>query len=317
MSTSRTVVRGLAVAAVVALTGALGAGPAVSQTPSADDEPHGVVVAGLTSNEVSGEAQGARVFDRLNLDAIITPAAAALAPKIGGATPGFWKSFVADAGAHAAAGSATGTDVGEVGFAPEVELPAQGGGPLKDDKDKLVLEQPGGLGPVTIAKDLTVETQGAIGDAGYAHSESTLHDVVGALMNADKLEVDCDADLTSVHGSTEVDDGTHADSNFNAARIPDHPDPNEEVADFTIDEPFSPTEVDHLHYQLVANEQDKDDHSITVTGLHEKLTVTATDPTNPSAPPVEIQFIETRYGQAHCDIHPVAAAVTVEPTFTG
>jgi hypothetical protein len=54
-----------------------------------------------------------------------------------------------------------------------------------------------------------------------------------------------------------------------------------------------------------------------VTGLHETLHITSTDPTNPSAPPVEQEFVETWFGRAHCDIDPAAVALVVEPKFTG
>ncbi len=312
MSASRTMSRAVTIAAVVAL-GAVFAGPAGSQTTT-DEPPHGVAVPGLTSDKVSGEASGVRAVLRLN-EAFIT-ASAALSSS-GANTPGFGKDLIAAAvsGADAHAAISGSIFESEAGFDPEVELPAAGGGPVKDEEDKVLLDGP--FGPITLATDLSVKTQGAIGDTGYADSESTVHEANGPGLSADEVDVECGADLTGVRGSTEVKEGEHETATFGAAKIPNRPDPNEELADFTIDEPDTPTSVIHFSYELIANEQDKDDHSITVTGLHEKLLITSTDPTNPSAPPVELEFVETWFGRAHCDIDPVAAALVVEPKFTG
>ena len=312
MSASRTMSRAVTIAAVVAL-GAVFAGPAGSQTTT-DEPPHGVAVPGLTSDKVSGEASGVRAVLRLN-EAFITASAA-----------------LSSSGAQHARVRQGPHRRGRVGrrrarrdlrvdlrvggrLRPRGRAPAAGGGPVKDEEDKVLLDGP--FGPITLATDLSVKTQGAIGDTGYAHSESTLHEANGRGLSADEVDVECGADLTGVRGSTEVKEGEHETATFGAAKIPNRPDPNEELADFTIDEPDTPTSVIHFSYELIANEQDKDDHSITVTGLHEKLLITSTDPTNPSAPPVELEFVETWFGRAHCDIDPVAAALVVEPKFTG
>lgn len=316
MSSPRTLARAITIAAVVALS-AVFAVPAGSQSATTDEPPHGVAVPGLTADKVSGEAQGARATLRLDLASIIASADAASAAGIGDTTPGFAKNFFAgaasDAGAHAAVSSSILSS--EVGFDPEVELPALGGGPLKDQEDSVKLEGP--FGPFSIAKDLVVKTQGAIGDTGYSHSESTVHETNGPGESADEVDVECSADLTGVRGSTEVKEGDHLTSTFGTAKIPNQPDPNEELADFTIDVPGLGTIITHFSYQLVANEQDKDDHSITITGLHENFRITTTDTANPSAPPVELERAETWFGRAHCDIDPVTTALVVEPKFTG
>jgi hypothetical protein len=302
--------RAVTIAAVVALTGAL-AGPAGSQ--STIDEPHGVAVPGLEAAKVSGEAFGGRVtffFAGIN---VVSPVAAGGPASTG--TPGFLPESLAALGVHVAVAN---PDISaEAGPDPEVELPSTGGGPLKDEADTLKLRYSDGHSLV-IAKGLVVKTQGAIGEAGYAHTESDLSDVIGGLMFAEKIDTECDADLTGVRGSTEIDDGIHATVDLiGAAKIPQHPDPNEELADFEFDDVFSPTEVVHVSYSLVANEQDKDDHSITVTGVHERFSATLTDPTNPSVPPVVLERTETHFGQSHCDIDPVPVAPVVEPKFTG
>ena len=318
MSASRTMSRAITIAAVVALS-AVFAVPAGSQTTT-DEPPHGVAVPGLTSDKVSGEAQGVRAVLRVN-EALITSAAALSSSGAGsdGTAPGFVKDLVAAAVSQADAHAAISSSIfkSEAGFDPEVELPSQGGGPLKDEADKVTLESPFRLQPIILATDLSVSTQGAIGDTGYSHSESIAHETNAPGSFAEEIDVECGADLTGVRGWTEVKDGEHETSTFGSAKIPNRPDPNEELADFTVDEPAGGTLIGHFHYELVANEQDKDDHSITVTGLHEKLVISTTDSANPSAPPVELEFVETWYGRAHCDIDPVPVAPVVEPKFTG
>jgi hypothetical protein len=302
--------RAFALAAVVAVSSAFAA-PAGSQ--STVDEPQGVAVPGLEAAKVSGEAFGGRVTALFSGVELLASAAASGPTSTG--TPGFMKDFLEALGVHVAVGT---LEIrAEAGPDPEVELPATGGGPLQDEDESLTLRYSDGHSLV-IAKDLAVTTQGAIGATGYAHTESDLSDVIGAFMFAEKIDTECDADLTGVRGSTEFDDGLYASDDLSGiGKISQHPEPNEELADFEFDELISPTELVHVSYSLVVNEQDKDDHAITVTGVHERFSATLTDPTNPSAPPVEVESAETRYGRSHCDIEPVAAAPVVEPTFTG
>ena len=126
--------------------------------PPADEPPHGVAVPGLTSDKVSGEASGVRAVLRLN-EAFIT-ASAALSSFVrrqharvrrGPRSP---RPCRAPMRTPAISGSIFES---EAGFDPEVELPAAGGGPVKDEEDKVLLDGP--FGPITLARS-SVKTQG-------------------------------------------------------------------------------------------------------------------------------------------------------------
>ncbi len=108
---------------------------------------------------------------------------------------------------------------GEVGPDPEVELPATGGGPLKDSEDALedqahVIDGSPDPTRSRSRRISAVVTEGWPGDTGWARSEANAHDVEGFFIDADKVDSECRADLSGVTGSTDIADGTYFDDNF-------------------------------------------------------------------------------------------------------
>jgi hypothetical protein len=307
------------------LSAGLGDQPAKDATTQKEGaaEVQGVGVPGLTVSKVSGEAFGGQVT--LTLRGLFggDGAATALATP-GGPGSDFAQQILHDAAAAAGSGSGlTVTVHGSAGPDPEVELPGNGGGPIVDDEGQLIFTYDVSSTPRSfpIAHDLKVETQGAVGDAGYSHTEAKAEDVIGFFPDMHQIDSECGADLTGVRGTTEVDDGTYADfdstGHFIATKhMPDHPDANEELVDLdfhVVDGSFDT----HIEYSVVLNEQDTDAHAITVTGYHESLHERQVDTSLPGAPTVATFDFEARFAQSHCDVHADPVAPVVEPTFTG
>jgi len=330
--TSRVSTRVLVVAAVVGLTASL-AGAAFAErdatSPETADNAPGPTAPGLTVSKVSGEAFGGEAEESVTfLEPVDEGSTAtsidqqALIDAIRKHDIGAVRDVLGAAGIDTVTAAGTPTQTvtlsGEAGPDPEVELPAAGGGPLKDSEDtlKIKLTGSGGSGTNVIAKDLSVVTEGWPGDTGWARSEATAHQVEGDEVFAEKVDSECRADLSGVRGSTDVEDGSYFDENGDLQRVPSHPDPNEELNDFEISESAG-TIAFHLVDSIVANAQDKDPNAITVTGLVEKARFDVVDnSTNPPTPFLSFEF-EMRIAQSHCDIHPDPVVQVAEPKFTG
>jgi hypothetical protein len=324
---SRALRRVLVIGAVVALTGSLGALPVAGQDATgqeAADNAPGPTVPGLTVSRVSGEAFGGEAEFSFGID-IRTTDAATTSPDNQAIIEALRTHDVAAiedalkaAGVDIAAGTAALESIsGEGGPDPEVELPATGGGPIKDSEDELKFKITGSLGSDSflVAKDLSVVTQGWPGDTGWSRSEATAHEVDGFVFDADKVDSECRADLSGVTGSTDIEEGTYVDENLDDQKAPKHPDPNEELVDAEFTESGGGTTA-VFEFSLVVNAQDKDENSITVTGAVEKFKIDVFDDAAPSTPFLSEHF-EMSTAQSHCDIHPDPVVQVVEPKFTG
>ena len=323
------------IGAVVALTGSLSALPVAGEeatgqdatSQEAADNAPGPTAPGLTVSKVSGEAFGGEAELFFGIDLVAPEAAAqldkqALIDAMRTHDLGAVEEVLKAAGVDIAAGTAAlETQSGEVGPDPEVELPATGGGPIKDSEDELTIKLTGSLGSdtFTVAKDLSVVTEGWPGDTGWSRSEADAHEVDGFLFDADKVDSECRADLSGVRASTDIQEGEYFDENDVLHKAPQHPDPNEELNDFAIDDPVTINGAPgtlHFESSVVVNAEDKDEHSITVTGAIEKFRFVAFPNSDPSAPVFDEEF-EMRIAQSHCDIHPDPVVQVVEPKFTG
>lgn len=290
------------VAAVAALVGAWGVAPVAS----ADPEP----AAGTEVVKVSGEAFGT---DSEFSAQIIPSDGFAAALQANEPTAGA-SSYQAEAAAalaqvNAAAGVPTVTFHDEVSEEPRVELPDQGGGPLKDTEETTTIKLFGE--PVRLFSRSAVETEGAVGADGSA--ESSAHaSHLGDQSFIDEIDSECRADRRDVDGSTELESSLFPDV------FPKHPKPNTVVTDEnTVDTDPTTGVTTRFHLRQVLNEQDEDAHSITVTGYHEHVDIEVIDPAV-GPDPVEFEHFDARIAQSHCDIAPGAVTpVVVEPTFTG
>jgi hypothetical protein len=205
----------------------------------------------------------------------------------------------------------------EAGPVPTVKLPWQGGGPVSEKEDDCTLDLFGFI-PITLATDLSVQTQGAIGAAGYSHTESQSSDNFGLLYEANQVDTECLATLADIEAKTDVSDGRFVDVNTGAIKdIPEHPKKNDELTGIEFDIPGSGGANLHFEYSLNANEQDDNEKSVTVTGLHSELVLEITV----AGQTFFKLSVDGIRDQSHCDIDPqavtAAAPITVEPKFTG
>jgi hypothetical protein len=207
----------------------------------------------------------------------------------------------------------------EAGPVPTVKLPWQGGGPVTDEEGDCTLDL-FGLIHIPLAGDLKVGTEGAIGAQGFAHTEAQSSDNLGLIYTADEVDTECVADLSGLKAWTQINDGQYEDIDLdNAASqlkdIPENPDPNEELIDVEFKEvdPTDPTSFLTFELSLTANEQDKSDNAINVTGLHSKLAIGLTI----AGQEVFSLTVDGIKDQSHCDLHPESAPLTAEPKFTG
>jgi hypothetical protein len=293
--------------AIVTVAGLLVLGWTAAPVASADSEP----AAGTEVVKVSGEAFGTDtefdakivVSDGLGVTALQDkqPAAAG-------------SSYRADAAAalaqvSAAAGIPTVTFHDEVSEEPKVELPDQGGGPLKDTEETTSIKFFGQ--PVRLFSRSSVETEGAVGADGSA--ESSAHaSHLGNTSFIDEIDSECRADRGDVDGSTEIESSRFSDV------FPKHPKPNTVIQEEnTVDTDPTTGVTTRVHFRQVVNEQDEDEHSITVTAYHEHEDIEVFDPAV-GPDPVEFEHFDARIAQSHCDVVPGAVTpVVVEPTFTG
>ena len=177
----------------------------------------------------------------------------------------------------------------EAGPVPTVKLPWQGGGPVSESEGDCTLDLFSVI-HIPLATDLKVSTEGAIGAAGYSHTESESSDNIGLIyFGNDKIDTECLATLQDIEAKTDISDGQYVDITGNSLTtlsaslkdLPEHPDKNDELTDFQISIPAfvngNPATVD-IELSLTANEQDEEKNAVTVTGLHSefKLTVTST-----------------------------------------
>ena len=320
--------RVLVIGAVVALTGSLSALPVAGQdatSPEPADNAPGPTAPGLTVSKVSGEAFGHEaeysLLEQFVETGVVTSSdKQALVDALHGHDFGTVKSAYKAAGVDSAAATVF-TESGEVGPDPEVELPATGGGPIKDSEDvlKVTLSGSDGSRSFPVATDLGVVTEGWPGDTGWARTEAKAEEVVGFNTRTDTIDSECRADLSGVTGSTDIQDGQYLDENFDIKDMPEHPDANDELVD--LDQEFHFTingqpATERLEYSVVVNKQDKDESSITVTGLVEHFKDVAFFDADPSNPVFDQRY-EASTAQSHCDIHPDPVVQVVEPKFTG
>jgi len=210
---------------------------------------------------------------------------------------------------NAAAGIPTVTFHDEVGKEPEVELPDQGGGPLKDTAETTSIKFFGQ--PVRLFSRSSVETEGAVGANGSA--ESSAHaSHLGDNSFIDEIDSECRADHSDVEGSTEIESSQFSDV------FPKHPKPNTVIhEENTVHTDPTTGVTTRDHFRQVVNEQDEDEHSITVTAYHEHEDIEVFDPAA-GPDPVEFEHFDARIGESHCDVVPgTVTPVVVEPTFTG
>ena len=85
---------------------------------------------------------------------------------------------------------------------------------------------------------------------------------------------------------------------------------------FVIPPSFPGDVTVHIKQHLVVNEQDRDDNSITVTGVVEHTVLEVFEPSDLTTPFLSEDF-EMKIAQSHCDIHPDPVVQVVEPKFTG
>jgi hypothetical protein len=322
-------------------------------------DPPGVDIPGWEAEKVSGEAVGCH--SEIEADVTIIPilngaeategsqSATAALEQVGLTlpenTPGYLPKLLdaldEEIGLSAAEVNAAQDEDGEeslfheeAGPVPTVKLPWQGGGPVEEEEDDCTLSLLGFI-HIPLATDLHVESEGLIGPAGYAHTESESHDNLGLIYgDNEKISTECLATLEDIDAKTDIDGGQYLDI-FNTGGggigasvedFPEHPDENEELVDFEFHyTPQTPPDpVIDIEYSLTANEQDESDKHVTVTGLHSELTIhLLLDGPGPTLAEIDIS-IEGIRDQSHCDIHPIqtghvtpADVVVVEPKFTG
>jgi len=339
--------RVLVAGAVVAFSTVLLAPMAASGESSSSNslDPPGVDVPGWEAAKVSGEATGchSEIEADLNLNVLDTAAGSVSASsatqdafktvleqlQIPKDAPGYLpqlfteaQSQVAKAEADVNAAQADPNEIfhEEAGPVPTVKLPWQGGGPVSESEDDCTLDLFGFI-PITLATDLKVETQGAIGPAGYSHTESESSDNLGLIYAADKVDTECLATLKDIEAKTDVSDGQFFDVNsFTVKDIPEHPKKNDELTgiEFNIPGFFGGGTNLHFEFSLNANEQSEDDNSVTVTGLHSELVLEITV----GGQTFFKLSVDGIRDQSHCDIDPVAVVqpvqpVVAEPKFTG
>jgi hypothetical protein len=213
-----------------------------------------------------------------------------------------------------------------VGPLPEVEIPWQGGGPVKDEEEECTLDL-FGLIPIPLATDLAVESEGLIGPAGYAHTESESHDNLGLIYFADKIDSECLATLEDIDAKTDIEDGEYlfiSDdfSTIEVRDLPEHPEENEELVNIDFSDPtlFGIAGLD-VEFELTANEQEETDKAVDVTAIHSEFLISITV----GGAPFITLTVEGFRDKSHCDIHPIqtgavtpaAEVVVVEPKFTG
>jgi hypothetical protein len=311
----------MVIGALLAFSTWLGAAPIGAENRDSDSA-IGVAVPGLTVTTVSGEAFGGEAEIEITSNVTVRPSASAAAEaggfditalfdavRTGDLTP-FHDLLQSEGVAAAAAGA----QHFEVGPEPDVELPSDGG-VRKESEDSLDLDVKGVKLP--LAEDLHVETEGAIGDTGFARTEVDTEDTGGFTFFAKKLDTECRADLAGVEASTTIDDGRQLDeSGTNIVDMPEHPDENEVLLDVTLEEVASPSLTIRVTAFLIANEQDDDPNAITVNGAREHFRVDFIDTLAPIAP-TEFADFKATFAHAHCDVHPDPVVQVVEPTFTG
>ena len=326
MGSSRGARRLLIVSAIAALTTSFAALPVAGQEATdATDEPQGIEVPGLEVSAVSGNAFGGEVEFRIAGEAV--PAMSldvkALTDAITSGDGAAMHALLESAGITGSVDAAAFfEEQDEVGPDPEVELPPEGGGPLKDSEGSLKLTIEGSTFPV--AEDLEVETEGATGSTGFARSEATAENVDALIAVADKIDTECSADLTGIRGSTRIEDGEFEDfDDFDGTGpptirdIPEHPDANEVLTDEDLE--FDNGSGEHVRFKvfIVVNEQDEDANALTVTGLRVRVDVEVRDTSDPTLPVVFSEDLEASFAQSHCDLHVDPVVQVVEPKFTG
>ncbi len=339
--------------AVVALSTVFLAPLATASDSSSSLDPPGVDVPGWEAAKVSGEATGCHSEIEANVTLTLAPnvegatagsqdATSALAQAgitLPPNTPGYLKDLldgltqkVAEVNAQDTEGDNDALFHAEAGPVPTVELPWQGGGPVSEDEGDCTLDLFSVI-HIPLATDLKVETQGAIGPAGYAHTESESSDNQSLLYGGnDKISTECLATLKDIEATTDIEGGQYLDlvstipgdpSGIQASLkdLPEHPKKNDKLVDFEFHyvPQTPPTPVIDIEYSLTANEQKDGDKAVTVTGLHSELSIhLVLDGPGPTLATIDISADGIR-DQSHCDIHPVAVAqpVVVEPKFTG
>lgn len=350
MHWSRAVRRVFVVGAVAAL-GTMFIAPAAlsaSTNDSNSTEGAGVAVPGWAAAKVSGEATGCHSEIELNIPSLQTGDASVKASDVSaldaGATQignlanalpdkaGYLKQLLQGAQGQINSAAVKAAEDGgedaifhqEAGPVPTVKLPWQGGGPVTNSEGDCTLDLFGFI-EIPLAKDLKVSTVGAIGAAGYSHTEAESSDNFGLIYTADKVDTECLATLQDVEAKTDVSNGQYVDlvnnggGNVSASLkdIPENPKKNDELTDFHFSTSLggTPPAALNIDLSLTANEQDDNTNAVTVTGLHSafKLTITVSGTT------VLTLTVDGIRDQSHCDIDPVqtAAPITVEPKFTG
>jgi hypothetical protein len=359
---SRAARRIVVIGAVMALAAVLIAPSAgSSENGNSNLDPPGVDVPGWEAEKVSGEATGchSEIEADITLEAPIidsisaadaSAVSSALDPVLAQIPPG--AGFLTDlinglqsqvnAGASEVSASQVlfeATFHEEAGPVPEVEIPWQGGGPVVEEEDDCTLSLFGFI-HIPLARDLRVESEGLIGPAGYAHSESESHDNLGLIyFDNEKIDTECLATLEDIDAKTDIDGGRFVDLvNLGGGQVdaivkdlPEDPDENEELVDFEFQSgSLQDLPLIDIGLSLTANEQEETDKSVTVTGLHSELEVHLV--LNGPLEGRDLLTIDlTAEGirdESHCDIHPVqvatppaeaaaAAVVVVEPKFTG
>jgi hypothetical protein len=304
-------------------------------------DPPGVDVPGWEAEKVSGEAVGCHSEIELDLDlsvfedagsgATTTDASTAVTNLLSGLNVGDrgWLNQLLPEVQQRLDASLAEVDAAdedgeeslfheEAGPVPTVKLPWQGGGPVVEEEDDCTMSLFGFI-HIPLATDLRVESEGLIGPAGYAHTESESHDNLGLVYVADKVDTECLATLEDIDAKTSIEDGEYFDlDDFEVKDIPEDPDENEELTDVEFQDSDGPFSL-NFEFSLTANEQEETDKAVDVTGLHSELLL-------------EIAFngqnflvltIDGIRDWSHCDIHPIQTHVTpadvvvVEPKFTG
>jgi len=337
--------RVLVAGAVVALSTVFIAPMAGSSENSSSLDPPGVDVPGRQAEKVSGEATGCHSEIELDLFNVVDndPQSVGVAAKASAAVSDLPKEFgqlgylgdllnevqaTLDGPDVSAAADANEVFHAEAGPVPTVKLPWQGGGPVKDSENDCTLDLFGF--PIQLASDLNVESQGAIGPAGYAHTESESDNNIGLIYETGKISTECLATLADIEAKTDIADGQYLDVvnqgggnvAFNVKDIPEHPKKNDELVDFSdsfdTSENGESGEFINFEFSLTANEQQEGDKAVTVTGLHSELKIEIFDDNQ-----LEARLtVDGIRDQSHCDIHPIGTAtpaevVVVEPKFTG
>ncbi len=340
--------RVLVVGAVVALSTVFLAPMAASgETSSSSDtssslDPPGVDVPGWQAAKVSGEATGCHSEVELNVNPLLlqpTADAAANAADVSEASTQIGSLSAALKALPGGAPELTalldklstqltsvnsaeseGEDAlihAEAGPVPTVELPWQGGGPVTEEEGDCTLDLFSVI-HIPLAKDLKVESEGAIGAAGYSHTEATSQDNFGLIYVADEVDTECLATLADIEAKTEIKDGQYIDIQNNGGvfsaslkDIPEHPDKNDELTDFQF---TSPAGTLSIELSLTANAQDEGDKHVTVTGLVSEFKLTFRSRSGVVLATLTADGIRD---QSHCDIDPQPTAITVEPKFTG